>query len=114
MPFGGSAADERVLAIAAAIARAQDAPLEILIHGSDGDTVTGLERQALEVLGGQPPATLRRFSGEAARALGRCLCELHRNLIVLPAGIPPFEDEGIERLVMETPSPLLLVRAERG
>jgi hypothetical protein len=114
VPFGGSVADERVLAIAAAIARAQDSPLEVLLHGGDDRAIAALEGQALNVLAGRPPATLRRLPGDAAQALGRCLSEIHRKLIVLPAGIPPFEDERIERLVMEAPSPLLLVRAERG
>jgi nucleotide-binding universal stress UspA family protein len=114
VPFGGSVADERVLAIAAAIARAQDSPLEVLLHGGDDRAIAALEGQALKVLAGRPPPTLRKMPGDAAQVLGRCLCEIHRKLIVLPAGIPPFEDERIERLVMEAPSPLLLVRAERG
>ena len=89
-------------------------PLEVLLHGGDGRAVAVLEQRVLEVLRGRPPATLRRLPGDAAHALGRCLCEIHRKLIVLPAGVPPFEDEGIERLVAEAPSPLLLIRTERG
>ncbi len=112
VPFGGSPADERALRIAASIAKAQDTPLEVILHGRDADEVAALERRVGEALGGHRPGALRRLPGATAPAVGRCLCEIHRKLIVVPVAAPPFEGEYVERLLVEAPSPLLLLRNE--
>lgn len=108
LPYDASPAAQRMLAMAADLARAGREALEILLLGNATGTENEVAARLRAEAAGRTVPTLRfRTPRDCAAALRRLL-DADRGLLVLPVDATCFSPEEVERIIERTRLPVVL------
>lgn len=108
LPYDASPAAENMLGIAAGLATARRAPLEVMLLGSTAASLEDMTAQLRAVGAHEPLPALRLWVPRDRRAALQRLCTLDRGLMVLPADSPWFVTGEVEQILERAKVPIVL------
>lgn len=112
LPYDASTAAERMLDIAADLARARREPLEVMLLGDAAERGSEVEARLIAAAGERRLPALRLWTPRDRATAQRRLLEADRGLLVLPADAPWFTPGQVEQLLERGRLPIVLQTEE--